>query len=56
MTPPLDLTQIEEKIEKLQKEKDLAVRDADYERAASLRDEAQQLLDDKTQLHNKWYD
>jgi ATP-dependent Clp protease ATP-binding subunit ClpC len=56
MTPPLDLTQIEEKIEKLQKEKDTAVRDADYERAASLRDEAQQLLDDKTQLHKKWYD
>ena len=56
MTPPLDLTQIEEKIEKLQKEKDAAVRDADYERAASLRDEAQQLLDDKTQLHKKWYD
>ncbi len=56
MTPPLDLTQIEEKIEKLQKEKDEAVRDADYERAAALRDEAQQLLDDKTQLHKKWYD
>jgi ATP-dependent Clp protease ATP-binding subunit ClpC len=56
MTPPLDLTQIEEKIVKLQKEKDEAVRDADYERAASLRDEAQQLLDDKTQLHKKWYD
>ncbi|MCP4611893.1 MAG: ATP-dependent Clp protease ATP-binding subunit, partial [Planctomycetes bacterium] len=56
MTPPLDLTQIEEKIEKLQKDKDAAVRDADYEKAASLRDEAQQLLDDKTQLHKKWYD
>jgi len=56
MTPPLDLTQIEEKIEKLQKEKDEAVREADYERAAALRDEAQQLLDDKTQLHKKWYD
>ncbi len=56
MTPPLDLTQMEEKIEKLQKEKDEAVKDADYERAAALRDEAQQLLDDKTQLHKKWYD
>ncbi|MFH1883792.1 MAG: ATP-dependent Clp protease ATP-binding subunit [Planctomycetota bacterium] len=56
MTPPLDLTQIEEKITKLQKEKDEAVREADYERAAALRDEAQQLLDDKTQLHKKWYD
>jgi ATP-dependent Clp protease ATP-binding subunit ClpC len=56
MTPPPDLTQIEEKIEKLQKEKDEAVRNADYERAASLRDEAQQLLDEKTQMHKKWYE
>ncbi len=56
MTPPPDLTQMEEKIEKLQREKDEAVKNADYERAASLRDEAQQLLDDKTQLHKKWYE
>ncbi len=56
MTPPPDLTKLETKIEKLQLEKDDAVRNADYERAASLRDEAQQLLDDKTKLHKKWYD
>ncbi len=56
MTPPPDLTQIEEEIEKLQHEKDEAVRNADYERAASLRDEAQQLLDEKTQLQKKWYE
>ena len=56
MTPPPDLTQIEEKIEKLQREKDEAVKNADYERAAALRDEAQQLLDDKTQMHKKWYE
>jgi len=56
MTPPPDLTQIEGEIEKLQREKDEAVRNADYERAASLRDEAQQLLDEKTQLHKKWYE
>jgi ATP-dependent Clp protease ATP-binding subunit ClpC len=56
MTPPPDLTQIEEKIEQLQKEKDEAVRNADYERAASLRDEAQQLLDEKTQMHREWYE
>jgi ATP-dependent Clp protease ATP-binding subunit ClpC len=56
MTPPPDLTQIEGKIEKLQKEKDEAVKNADYERAAALRDESQQLLDDKTQLHKKWYE
>jgi len=56
MTPPPDLTQMEEKIEKLQREKDEAVKNADYERAASLRDEAQQLLDEKTLLHKKWYE
>jgi ATP-dependent Clp protease ATP-binding subunit ClpC len=56
MTPPLDLTQTEEKILKLQREKDEAVKNADYERAASLRDEAQHLLDEKTQLQKKWYD
>ena len=56
MTPPPDLTQIEGRIEKLQREKDEAVKNADYERAAALRDEAQQLLDDKTQLHKKWYE
>ncbi len=56
MTPPLDLTKIEGKIEKLQREKDEAVKNADYERAAALRDEAQQLLSEKTELHKKWYD
>ena len=56
MTPPADLTEIEAKIEKLQSEKDQAVRDADYERAASLRDEAQKLLDKKNKLQKKWYE
>ncbi|MBN2020988.1 MAG: ATP-dependent Clp protease ATP-binding subunit [Sedimentisphaerales bacterium] len=56
MTPPPDLTELEEKIEKLQHEKDEAVRSADYERAASLRDEAQQMLNDKAQMQKKWYE
>jgi len=56
MTPPLDLTELEGKIEQLQKEKDEAVRNADYERAAALRDEAQQLLDKKNQMQKKWYE
>jgi ATP-dependent Clp protease ATP-binding subunit ClpC len=56
MTLPPDLTEIEEKIEKLQREKDEAVKNTDYERAAALRDEAQQLLDEKNQLQKKWYD
>ena len=56
MTPPPDLTELEEKIEKLQREKDEAVKNADYERAAALRDEAQQQLDKKNQLQKKWYE
>ncbi len=55
MTPPPDLTKIEGKVEKLQREKDEAVRNADYERAASLRDEAQQLSEEKNELHKKWF-
>jgi len=56
MTPPPDLAKMEGKIEKLQREKDEAVKNADYERAASLRDEAQQLLSEKTELRKKWYE
>jgi ATP-dependent Clp protease ATP-binding subunit ClpC len=56
MTPPPNLAQIEEKIAKLQVDKDEAVRCADYERAAALRDEAQKLLDEKTSLQKQWYD
>jgi ATP-dependent Clp protease ATP-binding subunit ClpC len=56
MTPPLDLTEKEGRIEKLQREKDEAVKNADYEQAAALRDEAQKILDEKTQLQKKWYD
>ncbi|GAI08033.1 unnamed protein product, partial [marine sediment metagenome] len=53
---PPDLTKLEEKIEKLQREKDEAVKNTDYERAAALRDEGQQLLEQKTELHKKWYE
>ncbi|MCG8685779.1 MAG: ATP-dependent Clp protease ATP-binding subunit, partial [Desulfobacterales bacterium] len=56
LTPPPDLTEIEGKVEKLQREKDEAVRNADYERAASLRDEAQQMQEEKNKLHKDWYD
>jgi ATP-dependent Clp protease ATP-binding subunit ClpC len=56
MTPPADLTEIDDKIERLQEQKDEAVKNADYERAASLRDEAQQLLDKKNKLQKKWYE
>jgi len=56
LTPPPDLTKLEEKIVKLQREKDEAVKSADYERAAALRDQAQQALDEKTQKQKKWYE
>ncbi|MGD0597670.1 MAG: ATP-dependent Clp protease ATP-binding subunit [Sedimentisphaerales bacterium] len=56
MAPPPNLAALEEKIEKLQREKDEAVRNADYERAASLRDEAQQMLNEKTQMQKDWYE
>jgi ATP-dependent Clp protease ATP-binding subunit ClpC len=56
MTPPPALNELEEKIVNLQREKDESVKNADYERAAALRDEAQQLLDEKTQKQKKWYE
>ena len=56
MTLPPDLTALEEKIEACQREKDEAVRNADYERAASLRDECQKLVEAKDEMHKKWYD
>jgi ATP-dependent Clp protease ATP-binding subunit ClpC len=56
MAPPPNLAELEKKIENLQREKDEAVRGADYERAASLRDQAQQMLNDKTQMQKSWYE
>ena len=54
MTPPPDLAEFEAKIEKLQEEKDEAVRNADYERAAALRDDIQQILDKKAEIQKQW--
>ncbi|MBC8481091.1 MAG: AAA family ATPase, partial [Planctomycetes bacterium] len=56
MSLPPDLSETEQKIEKLQKEKEQAVRDADYELAASLRDQSQQLLDEKEKMQREWYE
>jgi len=54
MTKPPDLTEIEKEVEKLQIEKDEAVKNADYERAADLRDEAQRFIQRKTEMQQKW--
>ena len=51
-----DLADIEQQIDKLQIEKDEAVKNADYERAAALRDECQKLLDKKAEIQHQWYD
>ena len=56
MTPPPDMAEIEKEIEQLQKQKDDAVKNADYEQAAALRDQSQQLLDKKNQRHKEWYE
>ncbi|RKY07214.1 MAG: NDP-hexose 4-ketoreductase [Planctomycetota bacterium] len=56
MTPPPDLADIEAKLEKLQADKDEAVRNTDYERAAALRDQAQQLLAQKNEIQQKWHE
>ena len=54
MTKPPDLTEIEKEIERLQIEKDESVKNADYERAALLRDEAQKVLQKKEEMQTKW--
>jgi ATP-dependent Clp protease ATP-binding subunit ClpC len=54
MTPPPNLAEFEAKIEKLQTEKDEAVRGADYERAAALRDDIQRILDEKAEIQRQW--
>jgi ATP-dependent Clp protease ATP-binding subunit ClpC len=56
MTPPPNLAEFEAKVEKLQAEKDEAVRAADYERAAALRDDIQRILDEKAELQRQWQD
>ncbi|MFA6133696.1 MAG: ATP-dependent Clp protease ATP-binding subunit [Phycisphaerae bacterium] len=54
MTKPPDLAGIESDIERLQMEKDEAVKNADYERAAELRDKAENLKADKEKLVRAW--
>jgi len=54
MTRPPDLAGLEEQIEKLQMEKDEAVRNADYERAAELRDQAEKISHKKEKMQREW--
>jgi len=54
MTKPPQLADIEGEIERLSIEKDEAVKAADYERAADLRDKAEQLRKKKEDIQKEW--
>ncbi|MEZ6235205.1 MAG: ATP-dependent Clp protease ATP-binding subunit [Phycisphaerales bacterium] len=54
MTKPPNLADIEGDIERLAVEKDEAVKAADYERAAELRDKAEQLKKKKEEIQREW--
>ncbi|QGJ69068.1 ATP-dependent Clp protease ATP-binding subunit ClpC [Planctomycetales bacterium 10988] len=54
MTRPPDLKDIDEQVERLNKEKEEAVANQDFEKAASLRDKADKLKNRKQELHKQW--
>jgi ATP-dependent Clp protease ATP-binding subunit ClpC len=54
MSKPPNLTEIEEQIERLSIEKDEAVKSADYEQAAELRDKAESLRREKETIQKQW--
>jgi ATP-dependent Clp protease ATP-binding subunit ClpC len=54
MTRPPDLKDIDEQIEKLNQEKEAAVAEQDFEKAASLRDQADKLKKKKEQVTKEW--
>ncbi len=54
MTRPPDLKEIDEEVERLNKEKEEAVANQDFEKAASLRDQADKLRKKKDAIHREW--
>ena len=54
MTKPPNLADLEEQIERLSIQKDEAVRNAEYEEAAKLRDHAEQLRKSKEDMQRQW--
>ncbi len=56
MTLPPDLAELEREIERLSVEKDEAVKNADYERAAELRDKCESLRMKKDNIQREWKD
>ncbi len=56
MTRPPDLKDIDERIDKLNTEKEAAVMEQDFEKAAHLRDQAEKLKKEKDKLTKDWRD
>ena len=56
MTKPPNLAELEEQIERLSIQKDEAVKNAEYEEAARLRDQAEQLRAKKEDMQRQWRD
>ena len=56
MTRPPDLKEIDEEVERLNREKEEAVANQDFEKAASLRDQADKLKKKKQQITQQWRD
>ncbi|MCH7808746.1 MAG: ATP-dependent Clp protease ATP-binding subunit, partial [Planctomycetes bacterium] len=56
MTKPPDLADLEKELERLSGEKDEAVRNADYERAAQIRDQMDSIKLKKRALQKEWRD
>src|SRR2546430_8913068 len=56
MTRPPDLKEIDEEVERLNKEKEEAVANQDFEKAASLRDSADKLKKKKDSITREWRD
>ncbi len=56
MTKPPDLTELERELERFSAEKDEAVKNADYERAAHLRDQMDSIKLRKREMQKEWRD
>jgi ATP-dependent Clp protease ATP-binding subunit ClpC len=54
VTKPPNLAEIEEQIERLSIQKDEAVKNAEYEEAARLRDQAEALRKKKEEMQRQW--
>ena len=56
MTAPPELRELDEKIAEVKRNKESAIDDQDFEKAAALRDEEQKLTEERTQKESSWRD